>query len=189
MFDQIKQQPRLKKSGSTRTVEVPLGSTIASPGSIVVPPVPAPAPPAAPMRAPLFGARKDVAVTARQQLKQLQWDNMPKVQIDKTIWADSTALDEDAVASLLKSDGVFAEMEEDFKAFQPKVNIAKKAKAQLKSVLEHKARQRIGASGQYGLARTDPEGCCRNRSQASELDRDRHRVPDRRRCQSDSSIR
>lgn len=56
-------------------------------------------------------------------MKQLQWDKVPHQQVGKTLWNDESAEKEKEWVTKLQSDGVWQEMEEDFKAKQLVVNL------------------------------------------------------------------
>jgi len=86
--------------------------------------------------------RKELGVYASAKLKQLQWEKIGKDSIDKTVWA-SNFIDESRLLEMLKDDGVFMEIEKDFKAKVAKAIGGAKKKEALKSVLEPRVRQRI----------------------------------------------
>lgn len=86
--------------------------------------------------------RKELGIYATQKLKQLQWEKISKDSISKTVWA-SNFIDEAKLLELLKDDGVFLEIEKEFKAKQAKAIGGMKKKETLKSVLEPRVRQRI----------------------------------------------
>ncbi|KNZ52766.1 hypothetical protein VP01_3455g4 [Puccinia sorghi] len=86
--------------------------------------------------------RKELGVYASAKLKQLQWEKIGKDSIDKTVWA-SSFIDESRLLEMLKDDGVFMEIEKDFKAKVAKAIGGAKKKEALKSVLEPRVRQRI----------------------------------------------
>lgn len=56
-------------------------------------------------------------------MKQLQWDKLPQQQVAKTVWNDEKPSREVEMIQILKDDGVWMEMEEDFKAKQLVVNL------------------------------------------------------------------
>ncbi|MBW0464588.1 hypothetical protein O181_004303 [Austropuccinia psidii MF-1] len=127
----------------------PLAPTPAPP-----PPPPPPQPPSAPkppppmMKAPPVPGlmhpsknRKELGIFASQKLKQLQWEKISKDSISKTVWA-SNFIDENRLLDMLREDGVFLEIEKDFKAKQAKA-IGMKKKEALKSILDPRVRQRI----------------------------------------------
>ncbi|KAI7944876.1 hypothetical protein MJO28_010571 [Puccinia striiformis f. sp. tritici] len=86
--------------------------------------------------------RKELGIYASAKLKQLQWEKIGKDSIDKTVWA-SHFIDENKLLELLRDDGVFMEIEKDFKAKVAKAIGGAKKKESLKSVLEPRVRQRI----------------------------------------------
>ena len=95
-------------------------------------------------------------------MKQLQWDKVPQQQVGKTLWNDESVEKEKEWVKKLQVDGVWQEMEEDFKAKQlvinlmgeiPRVNMhncfsfhptAKQKQAELKSVLDTQTKKRVG---------------------------------------------
>jgi cytokinesis protein len=56
-------------------------------------------------------------------MKQLQWDKVPQQQVGKTLWNDESVEKEKEWVNKLQSDGVWQEMEEDFKAKQLVINL------------------------------------------------------------------
>jgi cytokinesis protein len=56
-------------------------------------------------------------------MKQLQWDKLPQQQVAKTLWNDDKAAREFEMLEKLRLDGVWNEMEEDFKAKQLVINL------------------------------------------------------------------
>ena len=56
-------------------------------------------------------------------MKQLQWDKVPQQHVGKTLWNDESAEKEKEWVKKLQSDGVWQEMEEDFKAKQLVINL------------------------------------------------------------------
>ena len=67
---------------------------------------------------PLIGARKEMPITPSTKMKQLQWDKLPQQQVVKTLWNDDGSQKEQEMLQKLQVDGVWMEMEEDFKAKQ-----------------------------------------------------------------------
>jgi cytokinesis protein len=67
----------------------------------------------------VLASRKDVALTANAKMKQLQWDKVPQQSVGKTVWKEEEASKEQDWVQKLMNDGVWKEMEEDFKAKQP----------------------------------------------------------------------
>ena len=140
---------QLKKvdRSADETVSYPKGSLVAPKGSTILAPT-APRPPNFPgrpnMPAPhLANLRKDVAVFASQRTNQVFWEAIAQKDLATTVWGQGT-LDEVALAEILKSDGIFAEMQEDFKAKQAALQLGKAKKAaNLTSVLDGPMRQRI----------------------------------------------
>ena len=104
-------------------------------------------------------------------MKQLQWDKLPQQQVSKTVFKDDEPEKEWQMLQKLQLDGVWMEMEEDFKAKQLVINlmgkmniyirghssisycsIARQKRAELKSVLDSQTKKRVGTY------------TCRNRS-------------------------
>ena len=67
---------------------------------------------------PFIGARKEMPITPGTKMKQLQWDKLPHQQVSKTLWNDDESQKEREMLQKLQVDGVWMEMEEDFKAKQ-----------------------------------------------------------------------
>ena len=94
-------------------------------------------------------------------MKQLQWDKLPPQQAQKTVFNDDQTQEEEWLKKL-QLDGVWVEMEEDFKAKQLVVNLmgllfspvlgafrtdgvlARQKQAELKSVLDSNTKKRVG---------------------------------------------
>jgi len=70
----------------------------------------------------LLSARKDLSITPSTKMKQLQWDKIPQQQAQKTVFNDDPTQEEEWLRKL-QLDGVWVEMEEDFKAKQLVVNL------------------------------------------------------------------
>lgn len=71
----------------------------------------------------LFAARKEMALTPSTKMKQLQWDKLPQTQVSKTLWKEDQPQKEKEILQKLSKDGVWMEMEEDFKAKQLVINL------------------------------------------------------------------
>jgi cytokinesis protein len=71
----------------------------------------------------LLSARKDLSIGASTKMKQLQWDKLPQQQAAKTVFNEEEAAKEEEWLKKLQLDGVWVEMEEDFKAKQLVMNI------------------------------------------------------------------
>lgn len=56
-------------------------------------------------------------------MKQLQWDKLPHQQVSKTLWSVEKPDQEMEMLQKLQMDGVWMEMEEDFKAKQLVINL------------------------------------------------------------------
>ena len=56
-------------------------------------------------------------------MKQLQWDKLPQQHIAKTVFDDEEPQKEQEWIKKLQSDGVWMEIEEDFKAKQLVINL------------------------------------------------------------------
>lgn len=56
-------------------------------------------------------------------MKQFQWDKLPQQQVSRTLWSAEEPQKEEEMMKILQMDGVWSEMEEDFKAKQLVVNL------------------------------------------------------------------
>ncbi len=56
-------------------------------------------------------------------MKQLQWDKLPHQQVSKTLWQEEEPSKEKEMIAKLSTDGIWMEMEEDFKAKQLVINL------------------------------------------------------------------
>lgn len=107
--------------------------------------------PPAPGVAGLFAnhalSRKEVLAMARSKMKQLQWDKLSPQHAAETIFGQKAiTADEETFVKQLQQEGLFEEMEEDFKAKQPvkkSAATAKKDKIELKTHLSLQTRQGI----------------------------------------------
>ncbi|CDS00429.1 hypothetical protein [Sporisorium scitamineum] len=107
--------------------------------------------PPAPGVAGLFAnhalSRKEVLAMARSKMKQLQWDKLSPQHAAETIFGQhELTADEEQVVKMLQQEGLFDEMEEDFKAKQPvkkSAATAKKDRIELKTHLSLQTRQGI----------------------------------------------
>ena len=107
--------------------------------------------PPAPGVAGLFAnhalSRKEVLAMARSKMKQLQWDKLSPQHAAETIFGQhELTADEEQLVKMLQQEGLFDEMEEDFKAKQPvkkSAATAKKDKIELKTHLSLQTRQGI----------------------------------------------
>ena len=101
-------------------------------------------------------------------MKQLQWDKLPHQQVSNTLWQEEVPSREKEMIAKLSSDGIWVEMEEDFKAKQLVINLlgmvsspivgsafplivflfplARQKRAELKSVLDPQTKKRVGQS-------------------------------------------
>ena len=71
----------------------------------------------------LVMARKDIPITPNTKMKQLQWDKLPQQQVTKTVFNDEQLDLENEWIKKFQMDGVWMEMEEDFKAKQLVINL------------------------------------------------------------------
>jgi len=71
----------------------------------------------------LMGMRKELPFTPSIKMKQLQWDKLPQQQVSKTLWKEDAPQREQEMLEKLRKDGVWSEMEEDFKAKQLVINL------------------------------------------------------------------
>jgi cytokinesis protein len=119
----------------------------------------------------LGAARKDVAFIAGTKMKQLQWDKLPQQAVGRTLWNSEDADKEKDWMQKLQLDGVWREMEEDFRAKVFVTRLLDKKKAdELKSVLAPERKKNLGIIMQrvkqfspeeisVRLLRCDPEVC------------------------------
>ncbi|KAH7930908.1 actin-binding FH2 [Leucogyrophana mollusca] len=92
----------------------------------------------------LLSARKDMPFTPGTKMKQLQWDKLPQQQVGKTLWNNEEPQKEQEMLMKLQADGIWTEMEEDFKAKQLMINLmARQKQAELKSVLDPQTKKRV----------------------------------------------
>jgi cytokinesis protein len=110
---------------------------------------PTAAPPAPPNMPNMFVSelfkRKDVSEMAKTRMKQLQWDKIAAQNVGDTVWS-KPLIDEQELTQVLKNEGFFEEMEEDFKAKQVTRRTtasAKRDKLELKTHLSLQTRQGI----------------------------------------------
>ncbi|THG99732.1 hypothetical protein EW026_g2656 [Hermanssonia centrifuga] len=83
-------------------------------------------------------------ITPGTKMKQLQWDKLPHQQVAKTVFNDDESQKENEWIKKFQLDGVWMEMEEDFKAKQLVINLmAKQKRAELKSVLDPQTKKRV----------------------------------------------
>lgn len=109
----------------------------------------------------LLSARKDLPITPSTKMKQLQWDKLPHQQVSKTLWNDEEPEKEHEMLKKLQIDGVWMEMEEDFKAKQLVINLmARQKRAELKSVLDVETKKRVEILIQ-GVKKLEPEEIAR----------------------------
>jgi cytokinesis protein len=83
----------------------------------------------------MLSARKDMPITPNTKMKQLQWDKLPQQLVSKTFWQEDESSKEQEIIAKLSSDGIWLEMEEDFKAKQLVINLLGAAPPPLPAVL------------------------------------------------------
>jgi cytokinesis protein len=71
----------------------------------------------------MLAARKDMPIAPNTKMKQLQWDKLPQQQVFKTLWQEEEPFKEKEMITKLSNDGIWLEMEEDFKAKQLVINL------------------------------------------------------------------
>jgi cytokinesis protein len=71
----------------------------------------------------MLSARKDMPITPNAKMKQLQWDKLPQQLVSKTFWQEEGPSKEHDMIAKLSNDGIWVEMEEDFKAKQLVINL------------------------------------------------------------------
>lgn len=81
---------------------------------------------------------------AQRMLKTLQWEKVTAVALGSTVWDSAPADGASDLETKLRAQGIFDQMEEDFKAKQTVKMTGKKHAQTLESVLSVKERQRIG---------------------------------------------
>jgi cytokinesis protein len=92
-----------------------------------------------------MSARKGLPITPNIKMKQLQWDKLPQQQVGKTLWSKEEPAKEHEMLTKLQIDGVWLQMEEDFKAKQLVINLmAKQKRAELRSVLDPTTKKNVG---------------------------------------------
>jgi cytokinesis protein len=103
------------------------------------------APPAPPWGAVPAAARKDVPDMAKARTKQLQWEKLSAQHASETIWGKNGA-DEELLRSVFREQGVFDEVEEDFRAKEVSRRVssaARKDRKELQTYLNLTTRQGI----------------------------------------------
>ncbi|EIM20637.1 hypothetical protein WALSEDRAFT_60895 [Wallemia mellicola CBS 633.66] len=111
-----------------------------------LPPPPPPPPSSSRPASVLFNAqkRKELPDGASQKMKQLQWDKINQLHLDKTVWGLTNEAPETEWFNQLKRDGVWIELEEDFKSKQMVLNLMNRKKDKdLISVLDVSSQKRI----------------------------------------------
>ncbi|KAI0033270.1 hypothetical protein K488DRAFT_85106 [Vararia minispora EC-137] len=93
----------------------------------------------------LLSARKDMPYTPSTKMKQLQWDKLSQQSVGRTLWREAESTEtEKAMLEKLAGDGIWREMEEDFKAKQLVINLlARQKRAELKSVLDPQTKKNL----------------------------------------------
>lgn len=125
--------------------------SVSGSSTINSPPPPGPPPPMPPMPPSPLGMgirvggelRKTPLDVAQTKMLQLQWDKLTPAAVASTIWGSSNP-DESAWSRKLRSQGIFDEMEDDFRARQLVKRVIKTPTTALSSVLDPKQRERIG---------------------------------------------
>lgn len=83
-------------------------------------------------------------ITPSVKMKQLQWDKLPHQQVSNTLWGSEQLDKENEMLQKLQLDGVWRQMEEDFKAKQLMINLmARQKRAELKSVLDDQTKKHV----------------------------------------------
>ena len=62
-------------------------------------------------------------ITPNTKMKQLQWDKLPQQLVSKTFWQEEGPSKDREMIVKLSNDGIWLEMEEDFKAKQLVINL------------------------------------------------------------------
>ena len=76
-------------------------------------------------------------------MKQLQWDKLQKQQVGKTLWKEEEPEKEQEWLHRLQLDGVWREIEDDFRAKLVATIVDREKRAELKSVLDPQTRKRV----------------------------------------------
>ncbi|KAL8279166.1 hypothetical protein RQP46_008422 [Phenoliferia psychrophenolica] len=119
----------------------PMPTRTVGPGGPRAPPPPGPPPgpsPGGSWSAP----RKTALDVAQRQMKQLQWDKLPPNSVASTVWGRGT-MDESLWSKKLRQQGIFDEMEEDFRVKQFLKRDIRHDAAKLKSILSDNQRKHI----------------------------------------------
>lgn len=95
---------------------------------------------------PKFGQplRKSPLDVAQAKMLQLQWEKISPATATATVW-NAVQLDETEWSRKLRQNGIFDEMEDNFRAKQTVKRMAQGPKAHLVSVLDTDKKKRIGA--------------------------------------------
>jgi hypothetical protein len=101
----------------------------------------------------MLAARKDMPIAPNTKMKQLQWDKLPQQQVSKTLWQEEEPSKEKEMITKLSNDGIWLEMEEDFKAKQLVINL-------LGAVLFPRLHQ-VAYSALIHIVVTSPTEACR----------------------------
>lgn len=88
--------------------------------------------------------RKTPLDIAQRQMKQLQWDKLSPNAVAATVWGRGT-LDESEWSKKLRSQGIFDEMEDDFRMKQIVKKVVGIESTKLTSVLTPNQQKHIGA--------------------------------------------
>ncbi|KAJ3504871.1 hypothetical protein NLJ89_g7714 [Agrocybe chaxingu] len=92
----------------------------------------------------IMSSRKEMPITPSTKMKQLQWDKLAQQQVGNTVWKEDAPEKEQAMLKKLQLDGVWLQMEEDFKAKQLVINLmAKQKRAELRSILDPETKKRV----------------------------------------------
>ncbi|CAG8584202.1 10129_t:CDS:10 [Ambispora leptoticha] len=102
------------------------------------PPGPPPPPGSFVPAAPGGNNRKEIPISAKKKLKQLQWEKINQFSINKTIWGRTNMTDEELLMLLGGQDDVFVTIEELFAARQVAPKRKKVEKKEEISVLDSK---------------------------------------------------
>lgn len=126
LLDAIRSRGQTEDDGSSQRGLLDVRASFDATG--LAPAGPMNAPPAPPWGAIPAASRKNVPDMAKARTKQLQWEKLSAQHAAETVWAKDV-VDEGALRDLFREQGVFDEVEEDFRAKE----ISKRAPAAARS--------------------------------------------------------
>lgn len=115
------------------------------------PPPPAPTAPNGSMGGFSGPLSKTLLDQTTQKLRQFQWDKLPPAAVAATVWT-TTRVDELEWSLILRSQGVFDDVESQFRDKETVKLLNKRQKKEFTSVLNQAKRQKIGSSVSFRLS-------------------------------------